>query len=48
VVIVVMEQKVPDGGQDPVDEALKNTAAVGHEGPTVLVQRNNDAGKQTT
>jgi chemotaxis protein MotB len=48
VVIVVMEQKVADGGQDPVDEAIKNTAAVGHEGPTVLVQRSNDAGKQTT
>jgi chemotaxis protein MotB len=43
VVIVVMEQKVADGGQDPVDEALRGpTAADGREGPTVLVHRNND------
>ncbi len=49
VVIVVMEQKVTDGGQDPVDEALRGTAAVdGHEGPTVLVQRNNNVGKDAT
>jgi len=48
VVIVVMEQKAADGGQDPVDEAIRNTAAAGQEGPTVLVQRNNDAGKPTT
>ena len=49
VVIVVMEQKVADGGQDPVDEALRATAAAGgHEGPTVLVQRNNNVGKDPT
>jgi chemotaxis protein MotB len=49
VVIVVMEQKVADGGQDPVDVALRGTAAApGHEGPTVLVQRNNTAGKDPT
>ncbi|HUO81217.1 MAG TPA: flagellar motor protein MotD [Steroidobacteraceae bacterium] len=48
VVIVVLEQKVPDGGQDPVDEAIKATVAQGHEGPTVLVQRDNNAGKDPT
>jgi chemotaxis protein MotB len=49
VVIVVMEQKVADGGQDPVDEALKGSAAaVGREGPTVLVHRNNEQGKDAT
>jgi chemotaxis protein MotB len=49
VVIVVMEQKVADGGQDPVDEALKGpAAAVGREGPTVLVHRNNDQRKDAT
>jgi chemotaxis protein MotB len=47
VVIVVMEQKVADGGQDPVDEAIKGTAA-GHDGPTVLVQRHNDQGRDAT
>ncbi len=49
VVIVVMEQKVTDGGQDPVDEAIRATAAVeAHEGPTVLVQRQNNVGKDPT
>jgi chemotaxis protein MotB len=48
VVIVVMEQKLADGGTDPVDEALRETAVQGHEGPTVLVQRNNSQGKDAT
>jgi chemotaxis protein MotB len=49
VVIVVMEQKVADGGADPVDEALKGaTAAAGREGPTVLVQRSSNQGKDPT
>ncbi len=49
VVIVVMEQKVADGGTDPVDEALQGAAAAAdHEGPTVLVQRTNNQGKDPT
>ena len=48
VVIVVMEQKAAGGGQDPVDEAIKATAAEGHDGPTVLVQRSNTQGKDAT
>jgi chemotaxis protein MotB len=49
VVIVVMEQKVADGGQDPVDEAIKGTAAAaGRDAPTVLVHRNNDQQKDAT
>lgn len=49
VVIVVMEQKAGDGGADPVDEALRGAAATaGHEGPTVLVQRTNNQGKDRT
>ncbi len=49
VVIVVMEQKLADGVQDPLDEALKNTTATtARDGPTVLVQRNNSEGKDAT
>ena len=48
VVIVVMEQKTPDGSADPLDEALKGTAVEAHEGPTVLVQHDPTEGKSTT
>jgi chemotaxis protein MotB len=49
VVIVVMEQKVADGGPDPVEEAIRGSSGVEtHEGPTVLVQRNNNVGKDST
>jgi chemotaxis protein MotB len=49
VVIVVMEQKTTDGSADPVDEALRQASEpAAREGPTVLVQRDKQPGKDAT